>query len=977
MNCIYKQVLVILAVFLVSACGGSGGGDGDGNTGGGSSFRITEENANVVASQAMDSTATILKLGIQLQEALDATILSGEESYEFYCDGSGSISIDVVSEAEVLVKFNSCENSQLEIGFSGQAELIPESVYSNSAQEVFFQGRVNIDEDLSLHDNTYVSVLGSFTLGLQATWYGDVIDVKHISENPLKLRDESNSITFSKIEANIEYDLDQGLNMWPRSNFFGEYSVKLNSSLLGGEISCDTKEPYGMGAWNPKDFEIYCSDSNPDVLLLSEGYAGGTMDVSILDADSQEYRPVLGMYWNEFESVYEYQPGFPQPTFEVPGLPSIEFSMDINDAVYSSSSGYFYIAIPDNGSEYANHLIEYELSSMSITRSLALKGEAGPLAISGDGAILYLGYINFPEVQRVDLSDFTLSTLLDLGEEDGRLHYPRNITVSPAANDTVAVATYHLGFDSDSKYSAKIKFFRDGVEQSVVGDWFSSPTRITFDEIGSRLITYTDDSTAYDIDVFSVGINGLDHVLNLKDYASGPSDILMYDGALYNGIGTVVNPDSGELYGRNSVVNGYDNEEYRKLAPLITPGGEYTYIFAKYLEIYDRDRYTYLGVFDPGVEGKFLRLININDNKFAFVTDAGVKIFSHQDVPVDRDANCGQYFIPDMRVDLDISFSGCLFGDAVYSAEYDKIYASIPGVAGVNGNSIAVINRESLNFEKYIPVGSEPYELEISKNDKFLYISYLGTNKYSVLNLNDLSLEMNVDLGTRDNYSGPIFAGDLEPFPTDEGSVLISTARQGYTTDFEGMEVYVDGIKLSTESSDIPAGIRANRIRFAGDNLVFGYNTDSTGFEVSEFKVDSSGVTFVNEYDDLIWGFPNEIAYSSERLYSSLGYVINTDSMELVGQMEGLSTDNWTRHHFVIDENRGVMYLYASMLTSANDPALKVFSLDTFEELASVKMPTFAILLGEGRALIDLNEDELLVVLGGVMYKINKDDILH
>ncbi len=927
---------------------------------------------------AIDSTAVVIKLALQLQEVLNALVISGDDYLEFECYSSGNVVITIEGNENIVADFNNCDNFHLGESFDGQLRLSPDAIYFNMAHEVYFEGAVDIVGDMMLGGGAYSSLAGGFYVSQQATWNGYTLLIKHRSDKSVSLVDAHGDVIIDELAIDLEYDFDASPGMWPRSSFYGGFDIGLDSTELGGKFGCYSVEPFGIGQWHPAGFEIYCSGRTERALLLDREniFGASEITISMLNTDTNAYQSIARSSWRYFAPIYSYQPGFPQPTLDIPVLSATEFSMSINDAVYSAHTEHFYIAVPSDAPDYSNHLVELDARTGSVSRSVALKGEVGAIAISNDGSILYLGYTGFSEVQRMEIDTFSLTTVLDLGlahGTHGEPLYALEIAVSPESDNVVAVATH-----TDLYYSspAGVKLFRAGTEQALTGGWTFPPTRLAFNDSGSRLITYTDNSTAYSIGVFAINPTGLEFIVSRSNYADGPSDIHVLGDTLYNGIGSVMNPETGDLLGRNTIQRGFEYEDNRKLAPLVTPDQSHTYIFAKYLEVFNKDRFTNVGVFDPDLEGEFLRLFNVGDDQFAFVTSTGIKLFKHEDVSVSRDWQCDFFDMIDLRVEVDIEAISCLFSGAVFSSIHKKIYASIPGAAGIKGNSIAVFDSESLVVEQYIPVGSDPTELEISHDHQFLYVAYTGTNKYSVIDLSTLTTVMNVDLGSKAGGDGPIFVGDMEPFPSDNASVLISTARRGYTTSYLGVAVYTNGIKAPAEMEAGASQPRANRILFADDNLVFGYNTDSTGFELSEFYVDTSGVIFIERYDDLISGFSVAFEYSNGRLYSSLGHVVDIESREKIGRMEGLLTDNFTRHQFVVDEKRGVLYLYASMLLHENDPVLKVYSLDTFEELAAVKMPNFSVLQSAPKALISLDDDRLLVVLESFMYLLDKNDLL-
>jgi hypothetical protein len=914
---------------------------------------INKDNAVGVVRRSSDSATVVLKLALHLQKALEVFVNSSNEHFEFECTDSGNIVLNRESNTEILVNLHRCKNSWFDSVFDGKIRLRTEELHFNQAGEIAFKGIVEIEDSIAIGGENYSALSGSFRASMQKTWHGDMLIINHYLSDPIKLTSQNENLTIKHLSANLDYDFDDPVNSNFRVNFYGGLEIGIHSTELGGEFSCALNELRG--------FENYCSGSIDKFLKLDNWkFAGTTVFISMLNAASKIYEEVEGTGFHNVMDIVNFKPSNPQTQFQVPTIPSLEFNMPINDAVYSTSTKRAYFSVAAIAEDYSNHLVEFDLETGGVSRSIALKGEAGKLAISNDGSVIYLGYTGIYELERIETETLTLSTTLDIGG------FAKEIAISPASNNIVAV-TYHNEL-------AGMKFFNSGEEQRVKGDWNSRTDHVKFNASGSRLYTYLDRSTNYGVGVLSIEPTGPVFMKNLDNFTYVPSDIDVFGDVLYTGFGQVIDPETAEILGTNTNVTGYIA---RKLAPLVTAKQDYTYIYAKYLQVYDKDRFTYLGSFDPALKGNFLRLLNIGSDKFAFVTDTGIKVFRHEDVPNDLDWQCGSLNRVDLRAKVDIETINCPFNDAVFSSVNDKIYASIPGKAGVKGNSLAVINSETFVIEQYLPVGSEPTELEISHNQKFLYISYGGANKYSVYDLKTLEKVMNVNLDFK-GFEGPLFVNDLEPFPADDSSVLISLAMHGYTTNYAGMAVYTNGIKAPIElDSGLIHDIQANRIRFTDDNLVFGYNNESGDFDLSSFYADTSGVTFNDKYENLVSGYNTEITYSNGKIYSSRGQIIDTTSIKKIGQLKGLTSGIRTPHELVIDENRRLIYLYASMLLDGTDPVLKVFSLDTFEELNTVKMPSFSVFVSSPKTLLNLKNDRLLVVLENAMYLLDKDDLLN
>lgn len=478
-----KQIQPIIFLFalipaaMLTACGGGGGGGGGGSDAEfagnqpdsvNSLVVINEQNAAPLSRHAVNSTAVALKLAVQLQSALNSFALSDQSSLDHPCESSGNITVSIAQPSGIQVIFQACHSSSLEESFDGALTFFPDAIFSNGAAEVSLGGLVEIAAPITLGTGEYTSLSGGFEVRLQSTLQGETLLLNSHPSESLRLVNPRGTLDVESMEIDVEYDLDRFLLSVPEYFFYGTFDLALASTELGGRFSCDTTEEFGVGLLVPEEFEIYCSGSVDRGLLLSGG-SFTNIDISLLNSGNNQYESASSIRWEDFTPLFQYRPVTPQPELQIATIASREFNIPINDAVYSASLDRFYIAVPDNAPQYAGHLVEMHPQSGAVTRGIALKGAAQELGISPGGQILYLGYKNFSEVQRLALDTFSLGEVLQLGTRGPTEEqlFAEEIAVSSESDDIVAIATYTDGNIHSPKSIQQFQFFRSGVKAGV------------------------------------------------------------------------------------------------------------------------------------------------------------------------------------------------------------------------------------------------------------------------------------------------------------------------------------------------------------------------------------------------------------------------------------------------------------------------------------------------------------------------------
>jgi hypothetical protein len=103
--------------------------------------------------------------------------------------------------------------------------------------------------------------------------------------------------------------------------------------------------------------------------------------------------------------------------------------------------------------------------------------------------------------------------------------------------------------------------------------------------------------------------------------------------------------------------------------------------------------------------------------------------------------------------------------DLVWDANAAKIYVSMPGVQGDQGDAIAIIDPVAGTVSNSGFVGSDPARLSLSDSSQYLYVALYGANAIQQLALPDFKVNSLWNLGGADTFSGPYYALDLQAAP--------------------------------------------------------------------------------------------------------------------------------------------------------------------------------------------------------------------
>ena len=222
--------------------------------------------------------------------------------------------------------------------------------------------------------------------------------------------------------------------------------------------------------------------------------------------------------------------------------------------------------------------------------------------------------------------------------------------------------------------------------------------------------------------------------------------------------------------------------------------------------------------------------------------------------------------------------------DIVFDQKAERIYATLPSRAGVNGNSLVVIDPVSGNVGSPTFVGSEPNKLAISDGGEYVYVGLDGAAAVRRFNLKTHMPELQFTLGS-DPFSGFYYPEDIDVRPGCPNKLAVSRKRPNVSPRHGGVAIFADGVARMKTTPDHTG---SNVIGFCNRaSMLFGYNNETTDFGFRRMRVDETGVQTIDSLT-LFSGFGNAFVCDGGRAYASTGQVIDVATRGLVGTFAGI-----------------------------------------------------------------------------------------
>ena len=214
--------------------------------------------------------------------------------------------------------------------------------------------------------------------------------------------------------------------------------------------------------------------------------------------------------------------------------------------------------------------------------------------------------------------------------------------------------------------------------------------------------------------------------------------------------------------------------------------------------------------------------------------------------------------------------------DLVYSTIKNKVFAVVSSVDYQYGNSLIQWNPNNGEVEKAVYVGSDPSRIKLTFDENYAYVSFSSIGYLKRIDLNTFLVDKEISLGPIDN-SATAYAMDFEIIPNTIDRVVVSRTVSNYNDYFEDLVLYIDGELQPQKILKYQDGRDYHIIEIVAKSdgkTIFGYNSASSGFNCYRIAVSDTGVSIIDEFDNLIEGFC-KIKIHDDIVYSGNGRVIN------------------------------------------------------------------------------------------------------
>ena len=547
-------------------------------------------------------------------------------------------------------------------------------------------------------------------------------------------------------------------------------SATIESELLGGDIECVTTMPLFSSDVNeePTAGQLDCTglsgstarlDSNRpqegapiDLLVDSEG-DGNFVSVGNL--------PTGPPRWGNFvegalfaERVRSASiPQLPGPT----QLDPLSLSVTVNQVIHAPLRNRLIATTPAG-------IVEIDPLTMTVLQEIPVAGSPGALALSDDETTLWIALDDTDEIQRFSYPALVAGSAYPLGESSvvaGERREVFQLEVAPGTTDLVVLSTRRF---------EEMVAFANGVElpnlinSAVISD--IPPRSFAFRD-ATRIVGVVDTSTGYNAYRISLdpatGLTVEATLPGLSDQLRGRlkigTDDVFVTGRVFNEITESV---EARIEPADGLAFFYSDIQVNAAADRVYG------ISGRIVDVYDENAFVHVGRHEAASNPSATLL---TPDYLVFVTPSAVERYTLSDIqPNFPSEPCSRTDVSDLWTAGTCVQLVCDIREATYDPVRDRIYAALPNFTD-RGNSVAVIDPETLSIIDYVPVGGTPKSLKISDDGATLFAILDQTSKIVEIDIDTLMVTDITTLGFESTR--PYLAVDLAP-TTEAGAEFVA-----------------------------------------------------------------------------------------------------------------------------------------------------------------------------------------------------------
>lgn len=227
--------------------------------------------------------------------------------------------------------------------------------------------------------------------------------------------------------------------------------------------------------------------------------------------------------------------------------------------------------------------------------------------------------------------------------------------------------------------------------------------------------------------------------------------------------------------------------------------------------------------------------------------------------------------------------------DLMYDHARNVLYVSVPAVDDDSiANGISQVNPDNGEHVNNVFVGSSPGPLAIDEEASVLYVGITGASQIRAVNLEAFEPGEAFAVGN-DPFHGPLYAGRLAVMPGHLDRVAVSTRRRGVSPSFGGVMIFDSGVRLPNVTPDHTG---ASEITFDADGTLYGFNSETSGYQFYIMEVDDDGVRTLSEHRGLLRGNIGIVCHNG-LVFSDSGLAMDPhqNPPAVTGEYQGIDLD--------------------------------------------------------------------------------------
>jgi len=269
--------------------------------------------------------------------------------------------------------------------------------------------------------------------------------------------------------------------------------------------------------------------------------------------------------------------------------------------------------------------------------------------------------------------------------------------------------------------------------------------------------------------------------------------------------------------------------------------------------------------------------------------------------------------------------------DLVYDKNTGKIYASVPSVAGANGNSLTPINPATGTIGSSVFMGSEPNRLAISDNGQYIYAALDGAYAVRRFDVAAQTAGLQFNLG-RTTSGDPYKAYDLAVMPGNPQSLAVSRINST-PGGGGGVAIYDNDTQRQTTGG-------GGYLEFsASADALYAYSSFYFGSinSLQKFTVSASGLTAGSPQINTDNG--GDFRFDNGRIYMLNGKVYAADTGALLGTFPDVGSYSYG-NLIVPDSSVGRVYFLSGGSSGGTSTlTLRAYDMNTFVLVGTLSIP--------------------------------------